>query len=449
VSREKEVLIPDIGDFDQVEVIEVLVQPGARVKVDDSLITLESDKATMEIPSPYAGVVTALRIKVGDRVSRGSPVLTLQAEEAEAAEAPAPEPRSSVPPPAAGPEPVAPPTLAALEPVAPPAPRPATAALPGEPAPSRPPVPPASGETAGPKPHASPSVRRFARELGVDLTQVAGSGSKGRVLREDVQAFVKRVMTRSGGVAPFGLAVAEAPEVDFAKFGEVETRPLSRIKKKSAANLHRAWITVPHVTQFDEADITELEDFRKAQVEKLARQGVKLTLLSFLMKACVVALKEHPEVNSSLAPGGEQLVLKRYFHLGVAVDTPDGLVVPVVRDVDRKGLFQLAAELGEVSARARERKLLPSDLQGGTFSISSLGGIGGTAFTPIVNAPEVAILGVSRAALRPVYQDGALVPRLILPLALSYDHRVIDGAAAARFTTTLRAVLSDIRQMLL
>ena len=302
---------------------------------------------------------------------------------------------------------------------------------------------------AGPKAHASPSVRRIARELGVDLAQVEGSGPKGRVLREDVQAFVKKVMTRSAPTAPLGLAIPEAPAIDFARFGEIENRPLSRIKKKSAVNLHRAWITIPQVTQFDEADITELEDFRKAQVDKLAKEGVKLTLLAFLMKAAVVALKEHPELNSSLDPSGETLIVKKYYHIGVAVDTPDGLVVPVVRDVDRKGLFQLAAELGEISSRSREKKLLPGDMQGGTFSISSLGGIGGTAFTPIVNAPEVAILGISRAALRPVYHDGGLVPRLILPIALSYDHRVVDGAAGARFTTTLRSVLSDIRQMLL
>jgi len=444
VARVKEVLIPDIGDFDQVDVIEVLVKPGDRVKADDSLITLESDKATMEIPSPYAGVVRELRVRVGDKVSKGGPVLTLEVDEPMGAEAPAASP---VPPAAERP--------AAAEvgqrPAEPGAPSPAPP-LPGAPAPSRPPVPEltaAERAVAGPKPHASPSVRRLARELGVDLTQVEGTGAKGRILKDDVQAFVKKVMSRSGATAAVGVAIAEAPVVDFARFGEIEVRPLSRIKKKSAANLHRAWVTIPHVTQFDEVDITELEDFRKAQVDKLAKQGVKLTLLAFLMKAGVVALKEHPELNSSLDPSGESLVLKRYYHIGVAVDTSEGLVVPVVRDVDRKGLFQLAAELGELSARARERKLLPSDMQGGTFSISSLGGIGGTAFTPIVNAPEVAILGIARAAMRAVYQDGAFVPRLILPLALSYDHRVIDGAAAARFTATLRNVLSDIRQMLL
>jgi pyruvate dehydrogenase E2 component (dihydrolipoamide acetyltransferase) len=453
------VLIPDIGDFEQVDVIEVLVSPGDTVKVDDSLVTLESDKATMEIPAPQAGVVRAVHLRVGDKVSRGGRLLTLEVAEAGlgtesgapvAPPGPFPAP---TPPPAAAP--AAPPVASAPPPApptaAPPPPAALTRGLPGAPPPSRPPVPePQPGaETPGPRVHASPSVRQFARELGVDLSQVEGSGRKGRVLREDVQAFVKRVMTRSTPTTAFGLAIAEAPAVDFAKFGEVEARPFSRIRKKSAANLHRAWITIPHVTQFDEADITELEDFRKAQVEKLSRQGVKLTLLSFLMKASVVALKEHPDLNASLDPAGEGMILKKYFHIGVAVDTPDGLVVPVVRDVDRKGLFQLAAELGEVSTRARDRKLTPTDLQGGSFSISSLGGIGGTAFTPIVNAPEVAILGVSRAAMRPMYQDGAFVPRLILPIALSYDHRAIDGATAARFTTTLRGVLSDIRQMLL
>jgi pyruvate dehydrogenase E2 component (dihydrolipoamide acetyltransferase) len=443
VARVKEVLIPDIGDFDQVDVIEVLVNPGDRVKVDDSLITLESDKATMEIPSPYAGVVRELRMRVGDKASKGSPVLTLELEEPSGGESPAPPaPAPALP----REEPAGSPQVEAIPAAAAPAP------LPGAPMPSRPPVPEltaAERAAAGPKAHASPSVRRLARELGVDLVQVEGSGSKGRILKDDVQAFVKKVMTRSAATAALGVAVAEAPALDFGRFGEIEVRPLSRIKKKSAANLHRAWVTIPHVTQFDEADITELEDFRKAQVDKLTKQGVKLTLLSFLMKAAVVALKEHPELNSSLDPSGESLVLKRYYHIGVAVDTPDGLVVPVVRDVDRKGLFQLAAELGEVSARARERRLLPGDMQGGTFSISSLGGIGGTAFTPIVNAPEVAVLGIARASMRPVYENGGFVPRLVLPIALSYDHRVIDGAAAARFTTTLRGVLSDIRQMLL
>lgn len=430
MATTKEVVIPDIGEFDQVDVIEVLVGPGDRVAVDDSLVTLESDKATMEIPSPYSGVVKDLKVAIGDKVGRGTPVLVLEVSEAEEQPSPAPAPTEA---PGPGPAPAG------------------AVPVPGAPPPSRPPVPPlAPAElAAGPKPHASPSVRRFARDLGVDLTQVQGSGPKGRIVREDVQGFVKRVMSRSAPTAAFGLAIAEAPAVDFARFGEVETRPLSRIKKKSAANLHRAWVSVPHVTQFDEADITELEDFRKAQVEKLAKQGVKLTLLAFLMKASVIALKEHAEFNASLAPDGESLILKRYYHIGVAVDTADGLVVPVVRDVDRKGLFQLAAELGEVSARARDRKLLPGDMQGGSFSISSLGGIGGTGFTPIVNAPEVAILGIARAATRPVYLDGELRPRLILPLALSYDHRVVDGAAAARFTTTLRTVLSDIRQMLL
>jgi pyruvate dehydrogenase E2 component (dihydrolipoamide acetyltransferase) len=456
VATTKEVLLPDIGDFDQVDVIEVLVKPGDRVQQDDSLITLESDKATMEIPSPDAGTIKELKVQVGDKVGEGAPILVLElsgaaAEEA-APEAPAEEP---VPPARrAGDEK----TDEALAPAAQePAPTeqetPPQGPLPGSTTPSPPPVPELSAAELARarrgKSHASPSVRRFARELGVDLSQVRGSGRKGRVRREDVQAFVKSAMQRSGPTAAFGFAVPEMPQVDFAKFGPVESQPLSRIRRISGANLHRNWISVPHVTQFDEADITGLEEFRRAQKDQLAKEGVKLTLLSFLMKAAVVALKKFPRFNASLDPSGESLVLKRYYHIGVAVDTEDGLVVPVVRNVDQKGLFQLAAELGEVSQKARDKKLSPTEMQGGSFSISSLGGIGGTLFTPIINAPEVAILGISRSEMKPVYQDGGFVPRLILPLSLSYDHRVIDGADAARFTTTLRTVLSDIRHMLM
>jgi pyruvate dehydrogenase E2 component (dihydrolipoamide acetyltransferase) len=312
-----------------------------------------------------------------------------------------------------------------------------------------------TAEPASFKPHASPSVRKFARELGVDLTKVTGSGPKGRILSGDVQAFVKGVMTKApapasaaaatGGALPFTLL--EWPKVDFAKFGPVEAKPLSRIKRISGANLHRNWVSIPHVTQFDEADITELEAFRKASSADSEKQGFKLTLLAFLLKACMTALRQHPDFNASL--DGETLVVKKYYHIGVAVDTPDGLVVPVIRDVDRKGVFDLARELAEVSKLARDKKLKPGDMQGGTFSISSLGGIGGTAFTPIINAPEVAILGVSRSAMRPVFKDGQFVPRLMLPLSLSYDHRVIDGASAARFTSYLASVLSDIRRSLL
>jgi pyruvate dehydrogenase E2 component (dihydrolipoyllysine-residue acetyltransferase) len=423
----REVAVPDIGDFKDVEVIEILVKRGDRVAKDQSLVTLESDKATMEIPSPAAGVIGEIRIKVGDKVSKGSPVLSLSDSEAEGAQAPAATPK----------------------PASPPMPR-ATARP--EPVPYEPPA-----ESGGFKAHASPSVRKFARELGVDLAKVRGSGAKGRVTREDVQAFVKRaiqgVPAAAAPAAGGGLVLhlPEWPQVDFAKFGPVETKPLSRIKKLSGGFLHRNWVSIPHVCQFDEADITDLEAFRKENAEGAAKQGIKLTMLAFLVKASVNALRQFPEFNASLDARGENLVLKKYFHIGVAVDTPEGLVVPVIRDADRKGVFDVARELAEVSKLARDKKLKPTDMQGGTFSISSLGGIGGTLFTPIINAPEVAILGVSRSQRRPVYQDGhdQPVPRLILPFSVSYDHRVIDGAAAARFTTYLASVLSDIRRTLL
>ncbi len=439
MSTAKQVLLPDIGDFEDVDVIEILVSPGDEVKLEDSLVTLESDKATMEIPSPYAGVVKSIVVTTGDKVSKGSPLLTMDVAEpletpadADADDAATPEP----PPPA-------PPVVA---------PAPQTPPLPGSPPPAKAPVPQltrAEVADAARRAHASPTVRRLARELAVDLGQVEGSGPKGRILKGDIQAFVKKVMSRSAATAAVGVAVAEAPKVDFSRFGDVEVQALSRVKKRSGANLHRNWVTIPHVTQFDEADITELETFRKNQVEKLTKEGVKLTMLAFLIKASVVALKEYPEFNASLDDGGENLLVKRYYNIGIAVDTPDGLVVPVIRQADQKGLFRLAAELHDVSEKARSKKLSPEDMQGGSFSISSLGGIGGTAFTPIVNAPEVAILGIAKANTKPVFRDNEFVPRLILPLALSYDHRVIDGAAAARFTTTLRTVLSDIRHMLL
>ncbi|HVL37293.1 MAG TPA: dihydrolipoyllysine-residue acetyltransferase [Burkholderiales bacterium] len=421
--------VPDIGDFKDVEVIEVLVKPGDTVAKEQSLVTLESDKATMEIPSPAAGRVKALRLKVGDKVSKGSPILVLEAGEAakpgeksaeKAAEKAAPKPDK-------------------------PAPQ----------APAARPVPREPQEASAAKPHASPSVRKFARELGVALGQVQGSGPKGRILHADVQAFVKGALggapppagARGGGALPFRLPAW--PEVDFAKFGPVETKPLSRIQKLSGPYLHRNWISIPHVTQFDEADITDLEAFRKAQTAETEKKGIKLTLLAFLIKACVTALRQFPVFNASLDASGESVIVKKYYHIGVAVDTPGGLVVPVLRDADRKGVFELAHELAEVSQLARDGKLKPGDLQGGTFSISSLGGIGGTAFTPIINAPEVAILGVSRGAQRPVWNGREFVPRLILPLSLSYDHRVIDGATAARFSTALSAVLSDIRKLIL
>jgi pyruvate dehydrogenase E2 component (dihydrolipoamide acetyltransferase) len=428
--------VPDIGDFKEVEVIEVLVKPGDAVAKEQSLITLESDKATMEIPSPSAGVVRELKIKVGDKVSKGSPILVLAAAASGAPAAAASAP-SATPAPAQAPS------------------RPATSAPAAAPAPSPRPVPREPQEELGAKPHASPSVRKFARELGVGLQQVQGSGPKGRILHTDVQAFVKgalskgpaQISAKAGTPLPFNLPAW--PEVDFAKFGPVETKPLSRIQKLSGPYLHRNWISIPHVTQFDEADITDLEAFRKAQTAETEKKGFKLTMLAFMIKACVTALRQFPVFNSSLDRSGENITIKKYYHVGVAVDTPGGLVVPVVRDADRKGVFDLAHELAEISKLAREGKLKPGDMQGGTFSISSLGGIGGTAFTPIINAPEVAILGVSRGATRPVWNGKEFAPRLMLPLSLSYDHRVIDGATAARFSSFLVSVLSDIRKLIL
>ncbi|MFN2643944.1 MAG: dihydrolipoyllysine-residue acetyltransferase [Burkholderiales bacterium] len=423
------VAVPDIGDFKDVEVIEVLVKPGDRVVKEQSLITLESDKATMEIPSPAAGVVKDLKVKTGDKISQGAPILVLEATEQRA------EPRA---------EPSEAPQAAASPPSAP-APRPAT-------------TEPRESAAPGTKPHASPSVRKFARELGVELAQLQGTGPKGRILHSDVQAFVKSALAggagaraapaaKAGGGLPFNLP--PWPEVDFAKFGPVETKPLARIQKLSGPYLHRNWISIPHVTQCDDADITDLEAFRKAQTAETEKKGFKLTMLAFMIKACVTALKAFPQFNASLDKSGENIIVKKYYHIGVAVDTAGGLVVPVVRDADRKGVFDLAHELSEISKVARDGKLKPADLQGGTFSISSLGGIGGTYFTPIINAPEVAILGVSRSSLRPVWNGKEFTPRLVLPLSLSYDHRVVDGATAARFTSFLVSVLSDIRKLIL
>ena len=433
--------VPDIGDFKEVSVVEILVKPGDTVSKEQSLVSLESDKATMEIPSPAAGRVTEILVKLGDKVSEGAPILLMDSAGGADAEKPAP---ASAQPAPAQPEATesAPPAEAAqAQPIA---------ARVG-------PVPVEPRDATHGKPHASPSVRKFARELGVDLARVTGSGPKGRILQENVQAFVKSALgarpdaaapaTQRGGALPFDLPAW--PQVDFAKFGPTETVALSRIKRLSGANLHRNWISIPHVTQFEEADITDLEAFRKANSAETEKQGFKLTLLAFLIKACVTALRQFPHFNASLDKSGENLVVKKYFHIGVAVETPEGLVVPVTRDADRKGVFEVARELSELSKLAREKKLKPGDMQGGTFSISSLGGIGGTAFTPIINAPEVAILGVSKSVMRPVYRDGGFVPRLILPLSLSYDHRVIDGAAAARFAVYLASVLADIRRSLL
>jgi pyruvate dehydrogenase E2 component (dihydrolipoamide acetyltransferase) len=431
-----EVLVPDIGDFKDVPIIEVLVKPGDTVKAEDSLITLESDKATMEVPAPAAGVVRDLKVKVGDKVSEGHAILSL--EVTDGAAAPPPAAAAAAPAPPAAPPPTAPaPALAAAAPAGRAAAAPVAAAV---------------DEAGFARAHASPAVRRFARELGVDLSKVKGTGPKARVLKDDVQAFVKQALAApaaGGGGGGLGFALPPMPSIDFTKFGPVEPKPLSRIKKISGANLHRNWVSIPHVTQNDEVDITEMEAFRKQIGDEAQKQGVRLTPLAFMIKACVAALKQFPAFNASLSPDGESLILKRYYHIGVAVDTPNGLVVPVIRDADQKGVIALARELGEVSARMRDGKISPADMQGGTFSISSLGGIGGTHFTPIINAPEVAILGVSRSSMKPVWKDGAFVPRLILPISLSYDHRVIDGAEGARFITHLGSVMSDIRRLIL
>jgi pyruvate dehydrogenase E2 component (dihydrolipoamide acetyltransferase) len=452
-----EVKVPDIGDYKDVPVIEVLVKPGDSVKAEESLITVESDKATMEVPSPSSGTVKELRVKVGDKVSQGTLVLVLEPTGAPAKAAPAAKAESTPAPAPAAPKEQ--PAQRAPEPraEASAASAPVDEAGVGNAASSQV-AATAFGNAASPpvdeagfdKAHASPSVRRLARELGVDLSLVTGSGPKTRIVKEDVQAFVKEQLSKPAQAATgAGLNLLPLPQIDFSKFGEVKTQPLSRIKKLTGANLHRNWVTIPHVTQNDEVDITELEAFRKAQSEDAKKEGVRLTLIAFLMKASVAALKKFPEFNSSLAPDGESLVLKQYYNIGVAVDTPNGLVVPVLRDTDRKGLLELARELGEVSERMRAGRIAPADVQGGCFSISSLGGIGGSHFTPIINAPEVAILGVGKSAMRPVWNGKDFEPRLMLPLSLSYDHRVIDGALGARFITYLSSVLADIRRLVL
>lgn len=445
MAVEKQIDLPDIGDFPSVEVIEVLVAVGDSVAEEDSLITLESDKATMEIPAPEAGKITRILVSVGDKIAQGAPIVMLEAEGSDSAEPASDKNTEAAPAPESKPEPNSEASSeAASQTVSQAVPQTTPQAAPAQQTQTAP-VTSSSG-----KAHASPAVRRFARELGVDLSRVSGTGSKNRILKEDVQNHVKQVMTTpqqaSGGLA---LNLGDAPQIDFTKYGEIEEQPLSRIKKISGSHLHRSWVSVPHVTQFDEADITNLENFRKDQKEYAARQDIKLTFMPFLMKACAAALKTYPQFNSSLSHDGENLVLKKYIHIGVAVDTPNGLVVPVVRNVDKKGVFQLAAELMEISVKARDGKLAPGDMQGGCFSISSLGGIGGTQFTPIVNSPEVAILGVSRADMKPVWNGDAFEPKLMMPFSLSYDHRVIDGAEGVRFTTYLRQLLSDIRKLLL
>jgi pyruvate dehydrogenase E2 component (dihydrolipoamide acetyltransferase) len=464
VAETREIRLPDIGDFHDVDVIEVLVKPGDAVAMDGSLIVLETDKATMEVPAPFAGTLEELRVAVGSRVNQGDVIATMRVDDSAAAAitlprnasdqpAPAPRPTAATAAPS-GPVSSAAPggsSSAPATPIASPAERREPVLAPAHTTTAVPQNTSDSAATPAMRAHASPSVRRLARELGVDLALVAATGRKQRVLKEDVQAFVAGVVSqRTQPGAPLaGIAVAKFPEIDFAKYGPVDLEPLSRIRRVSAAQLHRSWVTVPHVTQHDVADVTELEAFRRTHAKAAEARGVKLTFLPLLMKVCATALREFPNFNASLDRAGENLVLKRYIHLGVAVDTPLGLVVPVVRDVDRKGVLELAAELAELSAKARERRLRPEQLEGGTFSISSLGGIGGTAFTPIVNHPEVAILGVSRMEWRPVYRGDALEKRLLLPLSLSYDHRVVDGADAARFTTRLAQLLGDLRLVLL
>ena len=432
MSNIEEIKIPDIGDFDSVEIIEIAISVGDSVEIEDTLITVESDKASMDIPSPKVGEIKEIKVNIGDKVSEGTPIISLlineegvkkdnqvskKTEEVEEKETPKiekSENRIAPPPPPKTPE---------------------TSQL--------------VGQSNSAKAHASPSVRRFARELGVDLGLVYGTGPKNRILKEDVKAFTKSIMSGEKLSNKGAFTTPEIPPVDFSKFGEVEQKPLTRIRRLTGQTLHRSWITIPHVTQFDEADITELEEFRKSKLKSAEKEGVKLTLVTFLIKAAVVALQKFPEFNSSIEPSGENLIIKKYFHIGVAVNTKNGLLVPVLKDVDKKGLFEIATEITELSNKAREGKISPKDLQGGCFTISSLGGIGGLHFAPIINAPEVAILGVSRAAMKPVYENGIFEPRLILPFALSYDHRVIDGVAGAQFTQFLSTILTDIRHILL
>ena len=458
-----EVRVPDIGDFSDVPVIEVLVEVGDRIRPEDPLVTLESDKATMDVPAPAAGVVRELAVAVGDNVSEGSVLLRMEAEgvegeaagggdsapagpgEAETAEA-AGDAAAAEPPArdtaiakaGAAPAGVGPPATGASapDPRAPQGRPSPTASLAPEPAPRA-------------VSHATPAMRRYARELGVDLAKVKGTGRKGRILREDISGFVKRVLAAPSVAAAAGTGIPPIPAVDFSRFGEVETRPLGRIKRISGPHLHRSWVNVPHVTNHDEADVTDLEAFRRSIKDEAAAAGVRITLLAFVTKALAATLGEFPTFNASLSADGGSIVLKKYVHVGIAVDTPNGLMVPVLRDADRKGVYDLAREMAELGVRARKGALKSDELRGGTFTISSLGGIGGTAFTPIINAPEVAILGLSRARMAPVWDGTAFQPRLMLPLDLSWDHRVVDGAEAARFLAHLARLLGDVRRLLL
>lgn len=452
MSNVTAIQVPDIGDFDTVEVIEILIKVGDTVKAEQSLITVESDKASMEIPTSIGGVVKSIEVKVGDKVKQGSVIMHVEAAAASSAPAAAPAPSPSPSPVPAAPAPTVAPSAAPAPVVSASVAAPAqTAVQSSAPAVGKLEMPVSTGGMA----HASPSVRKFARELGVDLNLVTGTGNKQRILQEDVQNFVKQALaggagagaSASGGASMGGLDLLPWPKIDFTKFGEVTPKPLSRIKKISGANLHRNWVMIPHVTNNDEANITELEALRVTLNKENEKSGVKVTMLAFLIKACVAALKKFPEFNASI--DGDQLIMKQYFHIGFAADTPNGLVVPVIRDADKKGIIELANESSELAKKARDGKLSPAEMQGGCFSISSLGGIGGTHFTPIINAPELAILGVSRSYMKPVWDGQAFVPQLTLPLSLSYDHRVIDGAAAARFNAYLGSLLADFRRIAL
>ena len=435
-----EVRVPDIGDFKNVEIIEMLVAEGDRISREQSLFTLESDKATMDVPAPVAGVIEKLALKVGDKVSEGDLIALVKPATADQPSPTKTATADATPPPPAADPPPSPTQSQAAETVAPPTP-------PDHPAP----LPPLVATPGDSKPYAGPAIRRLARQLGVDLTKVRGSGKKGRIVQDDVHQFVKQTLAKPDAASGGGFNLPPAPEVDFRAFGEVSILPLSRINKLSAAHLHRCWLTAPHVTQFADADISDLEEFRQSLAEEAKRNGYKMTPLAFFIKAAVACLRQFPKFNASLANDGENLILKQYFHIGVAVDTPTGLIVPVVRDADQKGLADLARELADISGRARAGKLKREELQGGCFTISSLGGIGGAHFTPIINLPEVAILGVARAQMKPVWDaaTGNFVPRRTLPLALSYDHRVIDGAEGARFITFCADLLGDIRRLAL
>jgi pyruvate dehydrogenase E2 component (dihydrolipoamide acetyltransferase) len=434
----RDLTVPDIGDFKDVEVIDVLVKAGDRIDVDTPLLTLETEKATMDVPSTAAGVLKSIALKKGDRISKGSLIGQIEvAGGAPAASAPTPAAAKAAPAPAARAEA--------------PAPKPAAPAPQAAPAPKAPAGLPPIDEAGFARAYASPSVRKFARELGADLSKIKGTGAKGRITPEDVKSFVKQALSAPAAAAAAGgagVGLPKIPEVDFSKFGEIELKPLSRIQKISGPRLQASWLNIPHVWQMDEADITDLEEARKKLKGEAEKAGVKLTPLAFVLRACVKALKEFPNVNSSLESSGQNLVLKKYIHLGFAADTPNGLVVPVIRDADKKDIYEIAKDLGVLSEKARAGKLSAAEMQGATFTVSSLGGIGGVGFTPIINAPEVAILGVAKSSFKPVYKDGQFVPRLMLPFTLAYDHRVIDGAAGVRFTTFLAEKLADVRGLL-